>query len=161
MSTAQVFILTGSNLGDRAQQLQTAATLLSQQLGNPVKESAIYETAAWGNENQPSFLNQVLQFETALSGSELLNIVLTTEQQMGRVRTQKWTERSIDIDILLAGSSIINEPDLQVPHPYLHQRRFTLVPLNEIAPDMMHPLLKKSINTLLLECADDLEVKAW
>ncbi len=148
-------------MGDRAQQLQTAATLLSQQLGNPVKESAIYETAAWGNENQPSFLNQVLQFETALSGSELLNIVLTTEQQMGRVRTQKWTERSIDIDILLAGSSIINEPDLQVPHPYLHQRRFTLVPLNEIAPDMMHPLLKKSINTLLLECADDLEVKAW
>ncbi|MFA7379389.1 MAG: 2-amino-4-hydroxy-6-hydroxymethyldihydropteridine diphosphokinase [Bacteroidia bacterium] len=161
MSTAQVFILTGSNLGDRAQQLQTAATLLSQQLGNPVKESAIYETAAWGNENQPSFLNQVIQFETAISGSELLNIVLTTEQQMGRVRTQKWTERSIDIDILLAGSSIINEPDLQVPHPYLHQRRFTLVPLNEIAPDMMHPLLKKSINTLLLECTDDLEVKAW
>jgi len=161
VSTAQVFILTGSNLGDRAQQLQTAATLLSQQLGNPVKESAIYETAAWGNENQPSFLNQVIQFETAISGSELLNIVLTTEQQMGRVRTQKWTERSIDIDILLAGSSIINEPDLQVPHPYLHQRRFTLVPLNEIAPDMMHPLLKKSINTLLLECTDDLEVKAW
>lgn len=148
-------------MGDRAQQLQTAATLLSQQLGNPVKESAIYETAAWGNENQPSFLNQVIQFETAISGSELLNIVLTTEQQMGRVRTQKWTERSIDIDILLAGSSIINEPDLQVPHPYLHQRRFTLVPLNEIAPDMMHPLLKKSINTLLLECTDDLEVKAW
>ena len=148
-------------MGYRAQQLQTAATLLSQQLGSPVKQSAIYETAAWGNENQPSFLNQVLQFETAKSGSELLNIVLTTEQQMGRVRTQKWAERSIDIDILLAGSSIINEPDLQVPHPYLHQRRFTLVPLNEIAPDMMHPFLKKSINTLLLECTDDLEVKAW
>lgn len=161
MSTAQVFILTGSNLGDRAKQLQTAATLLSQQLGKPAKQSAIYETAAWGNENQPSFLNQVLQFETALSSRELLNIILTTEQQMGRVRTQKWAERSIDIDILLAGSAIINEPDLQVPHPYLHQRRFTLVPLNEIAPDMMHPLLKKSITDLLLECTDDLEVKEW
>jgi 2-amino-4-hydroxy-6-hydroxymethyldihydropteridine diphosphokinase len=161
VDTAQVFILTGSNLGDRAKQLQTAATLLSQQLGNPVKQSATYETAAWGNENQPSFLNQVLQFETSLSGSELLNIILTTEQQMGRVRTQKWAERSIDIDILLAGNKIINEPDLQVPHPFLHKRRFTLVPLNEIAPDMIHPLLKKSINNLLLECTDDLEVKAW
>jgi len=158
---AQVFILTGSNLGDRAKQLQTAATLLSQQLGNPVKQSATYETAAWGNENQPSFLNQVLQFETSLSGSELLNIILTTEQQMGRVRMQKWAERSIDIDILFAGSNIINEPDLQVPHPFLHKRRFTLVPLNEIAPEMIHPLLKKSINNLLLECTDDLEVKAW
>lgn len=161
MSTAQVFILTGSNLGNRAQQLQTAASLLSQQLGKPVKQSCIYETAAWGNENQPSFLNQVLQFETTLSGSKLLPIILSTEQQMGRVRTQKWAERSIDIDILFAGNAIINEHDLQVPHPFLHQRRFTLVPLNEIAPDMIHPLLKKSIHSLLLECTDDLEVKAW
>lgn len=161
MSTAQVFILTGSNLGHREKQLQTAANLLAQQLGKPLKQSAIYETAAWGNENQPSFLNQVLQFETTLSARNLLSIILATEQQMGRVRTQKWAERSIDIDILFAGNAIINEPDLQVPHPFLHQRRFTLVPLNEIAPDMMHPLFKKSIHSLLLECTDDLEVKAW
>lgn len=161
MSTAQVFILTGSNLGYREKQLQTAANLLAQQLGKPLKQSAIYETAAWGNENQPSFLNQVLQFETTLTARNLLRIILATEQQMGRVRTQKWAERSIDIDILFAGNAIINEPDLQVPHPFLHQRRFTLVPLNEIAPDMMHPLFKKSIHSLLLECTDDLEVKAW
>ena len=148
-------------MGQREKQLTLAAYLLSQKIGNPVKTSGMYETAAWGNTQQPAFLNQVLVFETSFSGSELLDIMLLTEKEMGRVRTQKWAERTIDIDLLLLGHQIIDEEHLKVPHPFMHERRFTLVPMLEVAPQVIHPALGKTIHELLTECTDTLEVNPW
>ena len=157
----KIYLLTGSNMGNCIQQLRKAISFIEKKIGKVKKQSRLYQTAAWGKTDQPDFLNQVLVVETNLSAEQTMQTILSIEKQMGRVRTSKNAPRIIDIDILFAGNKIINEPDLQIPHPFLHKRRFTLVPLNEIAPEMMHPLLKKSINNLLLECTDDLEVKAW
>lgn len=161
MNSTQAYILTGSNLGERDKQLACAAHLLNQKIGEPIKKSAIYETAAWGNTNQPAFLNQVLVYETHLNGNELLNIMLNAEKEMGRVRSQKWAERTIDIDLLFLGNQIIAEEHLKVPHPLMHKRKFTLIPLLEVAPYLIHPILGKNIEELLEHCDDTLEVNVW
>ncbi|MBX7206578.1 MAG: 2-amino-4-hydroxy-6-hydroxymethyldihydropteridine diphosphokinase [Bacteroidia bacterium] len=145
-------------MGNRQAFLQQALQLLTQQLNRPVAVSSLYETAAWGNTNQPDFLNQVLVFEHAPEAETLLETILAIEQKMGRVRQQKWAGRNIDIDILFYGSQVINTPHLQIPHPYLHQRRFTLEPLAEVAPGFVHPVFKKNIQQLLAVCPDKLEV---
>lgn len=161
MNSKQAYILTGSNLGEREKQLTNAAHLLNQKIGTPINTSGIYETAAWGNTNQPAFLNQVLVYETHLNGNELLDIMLSVEKEMGRVRTQKWAERTIDIDLLLLGNEVIDEEHLKVPHPFMHKRRFTLIPLIEVAPNLIHPVLGKNMEQLLLNCDDTLEVHKW
>lgn len=159
--STQAYILTGSNLGERNNYLNTACHLLEQKLGAAIRKSRIYETAAWGNTRQPAFLNQVLVFNTIFDGRTLLNILLSTEQEMGRTRTLKWAERTIDIDLLLLGNHVIREDGLEVPHPHMHERRFTLVPMNEVAKEVIHPTLHKSMAQLLSECTDTLEVKPW
>ncbi|MEI9946012.1 MAG: 2-amino-4-hydroxy-6-hydroxymethyldihydropteridine diphosphokinase [Chitinophagaceae bacterium] len=124
-----------------------------------IKASSLYETAAWGKEDQPSFLNQALEIETALATQQLLKQLLKIEKKIGRVRKEKNGPRVIDIDILLFNNDIINENDLKVPHPELQNRRFALTPLAEIASNIIHPAFKKSILELLKLCPDTLEVK--
>ncbi|MBS1522607.1 MAG: 2-amino-4-hydroxy-6-hydroxymethyldihydropteridine diphosphokinase [Bacteroidetes bacterium] len=154
-----VFLLLGSNLGDRKAYLQKAIDLIETELGIVVQKSSVFETEAWGKTDEPNYLNQVVQVNTALSAQQVLEKILQIEIRMGRVREEKWGSRIIDIDILFYGQDIINEPGLIVPHPELHNRKFTLEPLNELAPNMQHPVLKKSIFQLKNELKDNLIVK--
>lgn len=159
MKTA--FLLTGGNMGDREGNLAQARQLLQEYCGNITAVSSLYETAAWGKTDQPSFLNQALQLETLLTARQLIRRILKVEKQMGRVREEKYGPRIIDIDILLFGNERHNYPLLKVPHPELPNRRFALLPLAEIATDLVHPVLKKTIRELLEICPDHLEVKKY
>ncbi len=156
--TETIILLTGSNLGNREMNLQEAKNRLTEILGAPIAVSSLYQTAAWGYTHQPDFLNQVLVFDHAPEAETLLQTILAIEQKMGRVREQKWAGRNIDIDILFYGSQVIQTPHLQIPHPHLHQRRFTLEPLAEVAPGFVHPVFKKNLRQLLADCTDKLEV---
>lgn len=152
------YILLGSNLEDRLAYLKDAKEKLSQSL-ELINSSSIYETSAWGNENQSNYYNQVLVFNTKKSPIELLQLCLTTETQMGRIRTVKWADRIIDIDVLYYNEEIIVTNDLKVPHPLIQERRFVLSPLAEIAPHYKHPVWNKTNLQLLNDCNDPLEVK--
>ena len=130
-----------------------------QQLPTVLKAcSSIYQTKAWGNTNQADFLNAAILIETELNPHQLLEKLLAIETEMGRTRNQKWEERIIDIDILFFDNLTINAPDLTVPHPHIPNRRFTLVPMLQIAPNFIHPVLNKNIQLLLNNCIDDLSV---
>ena len=157
MNTA--FLLTGGNLGDRKETLAQAKDLIAEQCGGVVATSSLYETAAWGNADQPAFLNQALQLETTLTARQLMRRLLKLEKLMGRVRKEKYGPRIIDIDILLFNNEVHNYPLLKLPHPEMQNRRFALLPLAEIAPTIVHPVLKKTTKQLLKECKDELEVK--
>lgn len=158
MTEKQLYILLGTNLGDRFQNLLTAKNELEMSLGKITSKSGIYETAAWGITNQPSFLNQVLRIETNKSPNKTLKMILNIEAKMGRIREQKWGPRLIDIDILYFGNKIIDSENLKIPHPFLQDRKFTLLPLAEIASEFMHPIFKKNNQILLMECEDNSEV---
>jgi len=157
----KVYLLTGGNMGNRAANLAEAEKRITMQVGKVIMASSLYETLAWGITDQPPFLNQVLCVDTTQSATELLETVLDIELQMGRQRLQKYGPRVIDIDILLFNHEVINLPNLAVPHPFLHQRRFTLEPLAEIAPDYKHPVLHQNIAELLTNCIDTLDVKKY
>lgn len=156
-----VYILSGSNLGDRAANLALALEKIEAQAGGLLAQSQLYETAAWGLEAQPAFLNQVLEIATELKPEALLECLLSIEKQLGRERKQKWGARIIDLDILYFGDRVVNTPGLQVPHPSIAERRFTLVPLCELAPLLVHPVLDKSQLQLLEECQDKLAVRIY
>lgn len=151
---AIAYLLIGANLGDRRIQLQQAVTLIGQQAGPVTGMSSLYETAPWGKTDQPAFLNQALCITTSLSPQELLETLLRIEQQLGRIRTEKYGPRTIDIDILLYDQSCVQEEHLIIPHPELPRRRFALLPLAEIAPGYEHPILLATIDHLLLQCPD-------
>lgn len=153
------YILLGSNLGDSKKYLADAIFEIEDKLGNIAKKSSLYQTASWGNHNQPDFLNQVIELHTELSPATLLESVLDIEIKLGRERHEKWGARTIDIDILLYEDLIIEEPDLKIPHPFLPQRRFALEPLVEIAPDLIHPKSHIKIKSLLQTLTDKLLVK--
>ena len=155
------YLLLGSNLGDRAALLRDAQAHLANAAGPVVAASALYETAAWGREDQPAFLNQALAVHTSLSPESLLAECLATEQRAGRQRLEHWGSRTLDVDILLFGDAIIDRPDLVVPHPRLAERRFALLPLDEIAGAVRHPVWLKSIAELLAACPDPLPVRPW
>lgn len=154
-----VFLLLGSNLGDRNLLLQQAIKCIEEEVGPVIKQSAVYETQSWGKEDLPDYLNQVILIQTELSAQFILQKILNIEWKIGRVREEKWGPRLIDIDILFYGDTLIDELELQVPHPELHKRRFTLEPLAEIAPDLIHPTLNKNILQLKSELKDNLVVK--
>ena len=155
----KAYLLTGGNIGDRQGFLQQAKGLLEQHCGNITAISGIYETAAWGNTDQAAFLNQALELETNLNAKQLIRRILKIEKMMGRERKEKYGPRNIDIDILLFNDEIYNISFLKIPHPELQNRRFALLPLTEIAGDLIHPVLKKSIKNLLNDCPDTLAVK--
>ena len=155
------YLLLGSNLGDRAALLAQAGARLAAIAGVIVAESRIYETAAWGREDQPAFLNQALALRTVLSPEELLAACLDTEQAAGRERREHWGSRTLDVDILFFGSEIIATPTLSVPHPRLAERQFALVPLAEIAGSLVHPQLGETVAALLARCPDPLPVRHW
>ncbi len=155
----EVYLLLGSNLGDRMKQVRDAADLIAKNVGKIIIRSACYETASWGNTDQPDFINQVLLVRTGLTAREVLDQVLAIEVSLGRVRHEKWGARLIDIDILFYGGEVIREPDLVVPHPHLHERAFVLIPLEEIAPALVHPVLKQSVSELARNLDDGLLVK--
>lgn len=152
------YLSTGSNLGNREQALATAGELINRYCGNIIKTSSLYETAAWGKTDQPSFLNQALTIKTSLNAEQLMRCILKIEKQMGRVRKEKYGPRLIDIDILLFNSEIHDYNFLKLPHPEMQNRRFALLPLAEIAPDVVHPVFNKTISELLNGCEDKLEV---
>ncbi|MCB9046673.1 MAG: 2-amino-4-hydroxy-6-hydroxymethyldihydropteridine diphosphokinase [Chitinophagales bacterium] len=157
----KAYLLLGSNEGDRTDWLNKATQQLQDSCGNITQRSALYETAAWGIEDQPSFLNMALSIDTELQPLELLKQINSIEANLGRQRTLKWGQRTLDIDILFYNDAIINEPDLIIPHPQLEKRRFALVPLNEIAATLAHPVSHKTIAQLLGECEDTLEAKRF
>lgn len=153
-----IFLLLGSNEGDPVRNLDVAREQIVAQVGVITKQSSLYRTAAWGIEEQPDFLNQVLEIATALTPEVLLEKILAIELAMGRVRTKKWGPRLIDIDLLFYGGEVRDTKSLILPHPGIPERRFTLLPLSEIAPEFIHPMLKKTVVDLLRECSDPLEV---
>jgi 2-amino-4-hydroxy-6-hydroxymethyldihydropteridine diphosphokinase len=157
----EAYLLLGSNVGDRLSWFKKATGLIEEKCGKITICSSVYETAAWGLGDQPAFLNKVLRLHTALLPHELLSKILDIETGLGRHRHEKWGPRIIDIDLLFYNQEIINTPALIIPHPFLHKRRFTLVPLVEIAPQYVHPLLHKTTTELLHECVDPLDVKMY
>jgi len=155
----KLYLLLGSNLGDRFGVLKQARKRLEARFGKVSKASSFYATAAWGNTAQPDFINQVLLFECSLEPQEVLSILLVTEEELGRVRKEKWGPRTIDIDLLIYGDLLVDNTNLKIPHPELHKRRFTLVPLCELAEEELHPKLGKTYSKLLEMCEDGLNVK--
>jgi 2-amino-4-hydroxy-6-hydroxymethyldihydropteridine diphosphokinase len=153
-----VYLLIGGNMGDRMRNLAMAREHLAERCGTMLQHSSVYETAAWGTEDQPDFLNQVVLLQTLLEPRDLLRAILDIEHGMGRFRAEKYGPRVMDIDILLYDDAIISEPGLQVPHPRMASRRFALTPLAEIAGNRTHPQTGKTIATMLEECDDPLPV---
>lgn len=152
------YILLGTNLGQRELNLTVARGHIGEKIGTILYSSAIYETAAWGKEDQPDFLNQVIMLKTHIDPHSLLEKLLWIEATLGRQRKVKWGERIIDLDILFYEDQVINDEHIIIPHPGIPSRRFTLLPLQEIAPKLVHPVLNKTIDVLLAECPDKLEV---
>lgn len=157
MNTA--YLLIGGNVGDRAANLQTALRRIAETCGTITTTSSLYETAAWGNTNQPSFYNQAVVVTTPLSPEGLMDQLLDIELEMGRIRTQKYGPRTIDLDILMIDDLVLNTEKLTIPHPQMHNRRFALLPLIEVAPTLIHPLFDQSIEVLLQNCPDTLDVQ--
>lgn len=154
----QIFLGLGSNLGNKTANLAEAIRLIQVDVGSLISASSVYETAPWGIEDQPRFLNQVIQIDSALPPLRLLDKLLDIEIRMGRQRLQKWGSRLIDIDILFYNHLVLQVPQLILPHPFLQDRNFVLAPLAEIAPDYIHPILERSIHDLLEHSADPLPV---
>ena len=153
------YLLIGGNEGDQSAYLQETTRRIQYPGSRLLKKSSVYETAAWGKTEQAAFLNQALMLETPLDAPSLMKRLLTTEEELGRVRKERYGSRTIDIDVLFFNEDVIQLPWLTIPHPEVARRRFALTPLDEIAPGYIHPVLHKTIHTLLAECPDRLEVK--
>ena len=155
----KVYLLTGGNEGNRFSNLTQATAKIEEFCGPVGERSSLYQTAAWGKTDQPAFLNQAILLYTDLGASFLMSELLRVETLLGRRRIEKYGPRIIDIDILFFNDETYDLADLKIPHPEIQNRRFVLEPMNEIAPDLIHPLLHKPIHQLLRECADPLDVK--
>jgi 2-amino-4-hydroxy-6-hydroxymethyldihydropteridine diphosphokinase len=155
------YLLIGGNLGDRLGFMAAAKEKMKQKGIELIRQSSIYETAAWGITNQPSFLNQVLEIATSLTPEELLYDLLSIEQELGRIRAEKNGARIIDIDILYFERQLIQSAGLSIPHDRIPIRRFVLVPLAELIPDFIDPKTNTSIVKMLKDCPDTLEVAVY
>ena len=148
---ATTFLSLGSNIGNKRKNIITASTLLAERAGDILALSALYETEPWGFKSDNTFLNAVLMLETSLSPEDLLALTIQIEKEVGRTTKTngQYQDRIIDIDILTYDNLIMKTPQLTLPHPHMHERDFVLEPLTEIAPGLIHPVLKKSISQLL------------
>ncbi|MBX9851050.1 MAG: 2-amino-4-hydroxy-6-hydroxymethyldihydropteridine diphosphokinase [Cytophagaceae bacterium] len=155
---SKAYLLLGCNSGDCRNNFNEAYRFIENKIGKIISSSSLYETEPWGKKDQAAFLNQVLIVETALSPEKLLTEVLEVETMIGRIRLDRWAPRTIDVDILYYDNEIIVKNDLKIPHPQLHNRRFTLIPLNEIAPDHIHPVFNINTEEMLKRCEDKLSV---
>lgn len=155
-----VFLGIGSNLGDKQANIRKACNLIDSKVGKVIAESSVYKSAPWGFKSVNAFYNIVIGINTFLSPSELLSFIKETEREMGRSFAGiGYSDRIIDIDILLIDNSVISQADLVIPHALLHKRLFVLLPLAEIAASHIHPVLQKTIEQLLEECNDDSSVE--
>lgn len=157
---AKVYLLLGGNQGDKRFVFEETAKMLNERVGKISRSSGIYETEPWGFQSEDMFWNQVLELSVMISAQEVLEKIQQIEHQLGRERKgAQYESRIIDIDILFYDEQIVESPDLTIPHPRIRERKFVLVPLNEIVPGMIHPVLGKTINQLLSECPDQLKVE--
>ncbi len=162
MEHIKSYLSLGSNLGDREANLLEAARRLKEDRQLVLsRASSIYETSPWGYANQPDFLNLVLEVRTMLSPTELLKSAKALEKEMGREPCIRYGPRLIDVDLLLYGDLVYDKPGLQIPHPRLHQRMFVLAPLEELAPGLMHPTLRLTIEQLAHRADGQEGVKLW
>ncbi len=152
----KIILLLGSNLNDRLQLLKKAKIQIQTKIGRIIKESSVYESEPWGFQDDNIFLNQVIIIDSSQSPGEILSNIHQIEEKLGRKRkkTAEYESRTIDIDILFFGNKIIKTEQLTIPHKQLHKRKFTLLPLQELEPEMIHPVLKKSITELTNDCDD-------
>ena len=156
------YLLLGSNLGDSLQQLREAAGYISREAGVIRRKSEIFESPAWGFVHANTFLNQALSLETEMEPEELLKALLTIEKNMGRLRkTGVYEARIIDIDILFYDALVMDTASLTIPHPRLHQRKFALRPMLDLAPEMLHPLLGQTIAALAAKCEDQSDISIF
>ena len=157
---AKVYLLLGSSLGDRTAYLKKAMELIEMHMGSVEKYSSVYETPPWGFNDEHQFLNQALLVDSAAEPLRILELIHAIEQALGRHRTnQGYAPRTLDIDILFYDNILLNIPELTIPHPLLHERRFALAPLCEIAPDLWHPALKQTVQQLFNSCPDNSVLK--
>lgn len=164
MATESVFVLLGSNLGDRELLVNQARKMIGEKCGKIVGRSRLYESEPWGFKAEHWFLNQVVKVETSLSPDTLMLVLLDIEKELGRDRSvphEGYVSRPMDLDILYYGDKIIDTQMVMAPHPRLHQRRFTLLPLCDVAPDFVHPVMRETNLQLLDECHDDGKVNIY
>lgn len=157
---ARIYLLLGSNRGDRLRFLQAAVKKIASRIGPITGSSSVYETEPWGFEDQTQFLNQLIVAGTSLEPAAAMTAIASIEQQLGREREgENYSARTIDIDILFFEERVINTEELVIPHPRLHERRFALEPLAEIEQGLVHPVFKKTVAQLLAECKDTMKVR--
>ncbi|MBI1305032.1 MAG: 2-amino-4-hydroxy-6-hydroxymethyldihydropteridine diphosphokinase [Bacteroidetes bacterium] len=155
----ELILCLGTNLGDKEENLIKALENLESEFGPAIKKSTVHETEPWGKKDQDAFLNQVLIFETNVRPHIAMEEILRIERDLGRIRYEKWGPRLIDIDILFYGNQIFKSDFLEIPHPYLHLREFVLKPLSEVAPDLIHPVLNRTIRELLHDLSAENQVE--
>ncbi len=148
------YLLLGSNLGNKAENLSLAVKLIKERIGRVKNASSLYQSSSWGINGQPDYCNQVVQVDSMLNPALLLELILEIEVSMGRVRKKKWDNRIIDIDILFYDDLVVNESSLKIPHPEFPNRRFALVPMAEIAPDEIHPVTGLTMSEMLTRTTD-------
>jgi len=157
-----VYLLLGGDTGDRKRYLQSALERIEVEIGKVIRKSSIYETDPWGFQASTSFLNQVLMVQTELTPRETLIRIKKIEKQLGRTKTtDQYESRVIDIDILTFDNLLMKDKGLVIPHPRMHLRKFTLVPLAEIAGSLKHPVFNLDMETLNRECTDELKVELF
>ncbi|MEN2283553.1 2-amino-4-hydroxy-6-hydroxymethyldihydropteridine diphosphokinase [Algoriphagus sp. SE2] len=155
-----VTLVLGGNRGNREVLLKTAVNRITDK-NKLLLESSIYETEAWGGIAKGLFLNQVIQVYTSFDPFTFLKFIQKVEMELGRKRNEHWGDRTMDIDILFWNDSVLDTPDLRIPHPLISQRKFVLIPLEEILPEFIHPTINQSIKELLKNCEDKSEVSRY
>jgi 2-amino-4-hydroxy-6-hydroxymethyldihydropteridine diphosphokinase len=162
MEKHRIYLLLGSNLGERKELMDQAVSLVIERIGPVIQRSSFYETEPWGFSSDALFLNRALQVQTSFSPREVMQNIDGIENKLGRERSgREYSSRTIDIDILFYDDIVLKEEHLEIPHPRLQERRFVLVPLDEIAPDLVHPVFRKTVRELLKDCTDTKNVRKF